>query len=281
MQNLPDPASPSFPGIGHAVLLSIGMLMVQVSGGAFITSIDLASGAEAGAGFNPWVLGIVNVLAIGLALALGLRATRETPRQFFALRPFDPRLLPAIVAAALGLAVVLHQTANLTVELLNDLPGFNPEDDLFRLGRFPFGTILLVVVIAPLTEEYLFRGMVLRGLLAHHRAASAVWLTALLFGLVHANILQFFLGTMLGAVVGWWYVRTRSVGPGLIGHALFNTVGCCGMLFPDLSAIGLNPLVEPLVHQPWWLTVGGAGLTGLGLWRFHRMAPPGRSVDHG
>lgn len=275
MQNAPGPASSMFPNTGQAVLLALGMLAVQIAGMGLLALFAELTGAQPGfeALINPWSLGLINLVAIGLTIAMGLRVTRESPRRFFAIRPFAPGLLPAIATTTLGLVIVLSETDNLIRELVQLLPGFQDLSHLLKLPEHPVGAFLLLVVIAPLTEEYLFRGMMLRGLLTRQRAAGAVWFTALLFGLVHANLQQLFLGVMIGAVFGWWYVRTLSTGPCLIGHAGFNAAAWWALLFPDtLSALGFNAPGSSIVHQPWWLTGGGLALIGLGLGWFRLVA---------
>jgi membrane protease YdiL (CAAX protease family) len=268
MQAMPGPVSPSFPNTGQAVLLGIGVILAQVAGAGLLAILSEITGAPAGIEslFNPWSLGAINVLAIGAAIAWGLRATREAPRPFFTIRPFAPALLPAIVTTTLGLALVLSETDNIIGELLRLLPGFQDYSHLLKLREYPLGAFLLLVIIAPLTEEYLFRGLMLRGLLTRQSPAVAVGITALLFGLVHANLPQLFLGVVIGAVFGWWYVRTGSLGPCLIGHAVFNGVACVAIQHPDsFSALGFTVPGHPVVHHPWWLTAGGVALTGIGL----------------
>lgn len=268
MQAMPGHAAPSFPNTGQAVLLGIGVIMAQVAGAGLLAILSEITGAPAGMEslFNPWSLGAINVLAIGAAIVWGLRATGESPRRFLTVRPFSPALLPAIATTTLGLALVLSETDNIIGELLRLLPGFQDYSHLLKLHEYPLGAFVLLVVIAPLTEEYLFRGMILRGLLTRQSRAAAVWITALLFGLVHANLPQLFLGVVIGAVFGWWYVRTRSLGPSLIGHALFNSVACVAIQFPDsFSPLGFTLPGQPVVHHPWWLTGGGLVLTGIGL----------------
>lgn len=264
-----------FPNAGQAVLLALGMLAVQIAGMGLLVLFAELTGAQPGfeALINPWSLGLINLVAIGLTIAMGLRVTGESPRRFFAIRPFAPGLLPAIATTTLGLVIVLSETDNFIRELVRLLPGFQDLSHLLKLPEHPVGAFLLVVVIAPLTEEYLFRGMMLRGLLTRQRAAGAVWFTALLFGLVHANLQQLFLGVLIGAVFGWWYVRTLSTGPCLIGHAGFNAAAWWAVLFPDtLSVLGFNAPGSAIVHQPWWLTGGGLALIGLGLGWFRLVA---------
>lgn len=267
-----------FPNVGQAVLLMIGAVALQVCAMATIVAgTTLLSGTaptDAKDALNPWTLGAVNLFAIGMVLALGLRATREPPGRFFRLRPFPGRLIPPVVVTSLGFAIVLHKTDTVLSDGLHRLLGTPlAQPDILKLAAYPWGAFLLLVIVAPVSEEYLFRRMILHGLLARQRTFVAVGLSALLFAFMHLNLRQMFLGLVIGVIFGWWYARTASVGPGLIGHALFNSVACVDTLFPGaLLAFGHRAPDNPALQQYWWTTLGGAGLAGLGLWWFKSVA---------
>ncbi len=274
--------APAFPNVGQSVLLVLGVLFIQVAGGATVALVaTLAGGASIVplVLFNPATLIAINLLAIGIVLALGFRVTRESARAFFTVQPFALRLLPAIVLCSVGLAIVLAEVDNILVELLQAFSvGTGVPTNLLDVARFPASGFLLLVIVAPFTEEYLFRGMILRGLLTRHRAAVAIVLTSILFGLIHANPRQLLLGVAIGGVFGWWYLRTRSIGPCLIGHAVFNAVAWCTMAMPG----GVPPFVNtppggPILHQPWWFTITGVVATGIALAWFNQSAPPATS----
>lgn len=262
-----------FPNFGQAVLLVIGMLVVQFGLGVGIGIAGTAFLPDSEGVFrlatNPWVLGVLNTVAIGAVLVFALRMTRERATRFFAIRRFDTSLLPPIVLTSLSLAVVIDQTAKFFFELMSLIPGL-PVKDLSEelMATHPVGGFLLVVAVAPFTEEYLFRGMILRGLLTRHTVRVAVLVSAVLFGLMHANVLQFQLGLLLGCVFGWWFVRTGSVGPGLVGHAIFNAVAWLSTVFP-IHFAPLGPSSGPdIVHQPAWFTLTAVAFAALGLWWF-------------
>jgi len=261
-----------FPNTGQAVLLVVAMLVLQVAIGAVFALPGAISGAgemEGGIALNPWLLGIVNIIAIGAALSFGLRVTGEPARRFFKVRPFDLSLLPPVLLTSVSLAVVIDQGAKVFFEMMKFFPQW-PVVDLSEalMARHPIGGFILVVVVAPFTEEYLFRGMILRGLLTRHRPVVAVIFSAVLFGVMHANILQFQLGLVIGIAFGWWFVRTRSVGPGLVGHAVFNAVAYFSTVFPNFFA-PLGPSTGPeVVHQPPWFTLSAVMFVALGVWWF-------------
>ena len=86
---------------------------------------------------------------------------------------------------------------------------------------------LSVVLVAPLTEELLFRGALLRGLLRRTSPGWAVFVSALVFALVHVvgdpdayYYVPAFLG--LGLVSGWRAVGTGNLSQSIFLHAGFN-----------------------------------------------------------
>lgn len=84
---------------------------------------------------------------------------------------------------------------------------------------------LCVSVFAPIFEEWLCRGMVLRGLL--DRGVKPVWailFSAVFFGLIHMNIWQMVPAVILGALFGYVYWKTRSLKLTMLMHFTNNTI---------------------------------------------------------
>lgn len=82
-------------------------------------------------------------------------------------------------------------------------------------------------ILAPLAEELVFRGAVLRKLLSMfdkrwHWVPIAI--SAIIFGAAHLNLPQFVHATLIGLLLGWMYYRTDSILPGVLFHWVNNTV---------------------------------------------------------
>lgn len=87
------------------------------------------------------------------------------------------------------------------------------------------GGYAVVCLLAPIAEELVFRGAVLRTLLEwqpQHRWLM-IALSALLFALAHLNPAQMIHPFLIGLLLGWMYTRTRSIVPGIIYHWANNT----------------------------------------------------------
>lgn len=80
---------------------------------------------------------------------------------------------------------------------------------------------LSLLILAPISEELLFRGLLLRGLLTRFSKTRAVILGSLIFMLAHG--LWAFGPLCLGLITGWLTLRYGSMLPGIIFHAISNT----------------------------------------------------------
>ncbi|MBR0110279.1 MAG: CPBP family intramembrane metalloprotease [Bacteroidales bacterium] len=83
---------------------------------------------------------------------------------------------------------------------------------------------LCVSIFAPIFEEWLCRGMVLRGLL--DRGVKPFWailFSAVFFGLIHLNIWQMIPAILIGVVLGYVYWKTRSLKLTMLMHFTNNT----------------------------------------------------------
>lgn len=86
---------------------------------------------------------------------------------------------------------------------------------------------LAIGILAPLAEELVFRGAILRKLLSvfgENKHWIAIIISAVIFGLVHLNIPQFVHAALIGLLLGWMYYRTKSIIPGVLFHWVNNTV---------------------------------------------------------
>jgi uncharacterized protein len=227
---------------------------------------------------HPLVIAGINLLALGAAIALGLRLNRLTFRRGLPFGRMTSLQLPGVGLIVLGGGVLLSDADNLIRALL-PVPQvlwnlFFSEDKL--LAR-----ILLLVIIAPVTEELLFRGIILRGLLSRHRPAVAVVLSAFLFAALHCNPWQFLSASFFGMALGWFYLRTGSLGLCVLAHAFVNGLGIAFTMLPlDIPGLSIPPdSPARVVFQPWWLDLSGLGLLLVGLWTFHRAAPPVRAAE--
>jgi membrane protease YdiL (CAAX protease family) len=83
-------------------------------------------------------------------------------------------------------------------------------------------SLIGVVLVAPVVEELLFRGVILRGLLQRYQPRRAIIISAVIFGAAHLNLYQFIGASMMGLLLGWLYLRFDSTLPCILLHGFFN-----------------------------------------------------------
>ena len=125
------------------------------------------------------------------------------------------------------------------------------------------------VIVDPLIEELLARGLILRGFLSRYSARKAVLASALLSGLMHLNSWSFIGPAMLGILLAWWFIETRSMLPCFLGHVFYGVLFFAYIMLSPSEPSQLeiwHPLLEIwFVHPLWWNLVGVI-LTALGVW---------------
>lgn len=99
------------------------------------------------------------------------------------------------------------------------------------------GVIMAIatIVVAPIVEEIIFRGLILSRLRKAIPGWLAVLISALLFGLCHGQIVWICYAFVLGLIFGVMAQRSGSVWPSLLAHVLFNTIGHCSSYIPDTN----------------------------------------------
>ena len=89
-------------------------------------------------------------------------------------------------------------------------------------------TVLLVVVVvvgAPLVEEFVYRGLLQRSVSSAIGAGAGLVSTSLWFALVHFSPVEYPGLFLAGIVFGGCVVLTRRIGPAIVTHAAFNATG--------------------------------------------------------
>jgi membrane protease YdiL (CAAX protease family) len=114
---------------------------------------------------------------------------------------------------------------------------------------FPSSTIgvilyfIAIAIVAPLTEEILFRGVMLNELKPYGNM-SAIVITSLLFGFIHGTPYAFFYATAIGLVLAYITIKTGSILYAVITHMLFNSASFVlqyiGSVTPEFEASIIN-----------------------------------------
>ena len=108
-----------------------------------------------------------------------------------------------------------------------------------------------MAVLAPVFEEYWFRG-VIQSSLAPYGNGFAILVSSLCFGMAHGNIHQFCYTVIVGICLGYVRYATGSLVPTMIMHAIFNSIAGIAIV-----AVSSETFISAFTHIQ-----QGEGLTG-------------------
>jgi membrane protease YdiL (CAAX protease family) len=95
---------------------------------------------------------------------------------------------------------------------------------------------LTIGIAAPLLEEFIFRGLILTGLLKKYNPQKAIIWSAVIFGFIHLNPWQFVPAFIIGIFIGWVFYHTKSVWPGVFIHFINNSFSFyIGLKYQDIN----------------------------------------------
>lgn len=93
--------------------------------------------------------------------------------------------------------------------------------------------VIAVAVVAPIVEEFIFRGLVMNRLSRVMPGWLAVVLSAVVFGACHGHPVWFAYAFVLGVFFGFVDLRTGSILPSILAHVVFNAIGQVFTFIPE------------------------------------------------
>lgn len=276
-------AAPRF-SLLTAILVMLGAVFTEFAASSFV-GLAYAAGEISGlyslrlleSPFFTVLMILTRVGTIAAVTAIALQYSGESWSSLGRLRFRPVLLLGALLPIVASMPILVSEVDN----LLRALQWHNGLDDidfapyLGELVSSSWAGLILAVVVAPVTEEVLFRGVILRGLLSRWKPWPAIAISAALFTAMHFNPAQAPIAFALGLVLGWVYVRTRSLGLCILGHALNNAAASFTSDTPfPIDNYNHVPDAPVGFFHPWWFDAIGLGLFAGGIWFIHRLAAP-------
>jgi ABC-2 type transport system permease protein len=156
------------------------------------------------------------VASVFCAVSLSKHSLPKPPRSELKM---VPALLLCMLVCVAGGAVWLAALGH--VSPLRELYESARANASVTLDPRDWQIVVLLVLAAPLIEEFLFRGYVLRIMQNTWSPRAAIFASALLFAIVHPG-LSFPPVFLLGLATAWLYTRSQRLWPGMVLHAVYN-----------------------------------------------------------
>ncbi len=217
----------NFPNFGHFILILIMFVAFSVPFGFLQIMVP-----------HSWQAFFM-LLGYVIPMLLTIWATRRAfdKKATYNFKPAYWYMLPLVIVTAYAFLVVGEFTVFLLPEPTGKLKKlFDMLNQTMRV-IFEHKVIgfLMVAIAAPILEETLFRGIILKALLKKYKPWQAILYSAVAFGVFHLNPWQFLYATVLGLLLGYMYWRTRSLFYPVLIHFLLNGTAFLMGQYTDLE----------------------------------------------
>ena len=129
-----------------------------------------------------------------------------------------------IIALILSFLASLIYAIIITALGLNSLQATEPPSELVETSAGVAVFAILAVLVAPIAEETFFRGFVFPGIGRKYGMWWGAIASAVLFAVMHGSLGALFGTFVIGLVLAWVYVRTRSIWACIGCHAAYNSL---------------------------------------------------------
>jgi membrane protease YdiL (CAAX protease family) len=228
----------------EAVLLLGTGLMMSLSIGVLVTLAVRQLGPEFSVSqerFMMFIISSVSFQGAGLVLThFFLKQHEVTWTEFLGLKGPNLRramiLGFAVVIVALPLILGLNEFFRQVITRFHGTPDTQPTMQVLELSvslgqRIVFG--ITAMLLAPMVEEVLFRGILYRAIKQYGYPRLALFGTALLFGAIHLNWMTFFPLAALAVILALLYDRTNNLMAPIFAHSLFNAVNFFSFIYRE------------------------------------------------
>lgn len=202
---------PLFP---NTILQSIGLIIIGVLFSTPILFLTESKYLNFSADIkNTFLYIILCSMIIGLTYFINKRRKTALDYNFkvSTLLPI-PLLMACVCFFQIGLNVPTSQF--LTATFNSGAAVKNPLDQM---------TILIgSLIIGPILEEIIYRGIILKGLLTSHSPKFAILASSIIFAVSHGKPIQILGALVIGLFLGWIYYKTKSLGTTIILHFTAN-----------------------------------------------------------
>lgn len=212
---------------------------------------------------------IYTVPAVAFILWYWLEVVRRDGAASFA-RAQTKKITPAGILWTLVLAYAVQHAVSIIIGFLafmlpETVAAYEEMVESAGLTDYSLTWVFAVVILPPLVEETVFRGLILHYL---KKGGARFWaanlIQAVLFGIYHGNLVQGIYAFCIGVLLGYLAERYSSLIIPVLVHALFNFFGTLGvelesMILPEMAQVMLIYGCVPLTAILLVLIHYGAG----------------------
>ena len=177
------------------------------------------------------VTGTLNYISMILAMFLGFFSVKKTMKEKIEIKKPKTNLITYIFIV-LGVGTLFEKLVFLTDKIFNLPFEYSSYTDSFNANNSleVILVLLLTVIIAPITEELIYRYMFNNSLKKYDKGQVAL-ITSILFGLVHGNFFQILPAFIVGYILSCIYFKTNNILDTIIIHSTNNLIATLMLIY--------------------------------------------------
>ena len=223
-------------GIAAAVQLALGSALQLLVAYPLIEKLGLDKGGYSS--WASWVATFLPIYAVGFPVAILILKKVPVAAKKTAGEPVTLKGTLSTIAVS-GFLLISGNLISLLVNgLISLIPAMEGKNQNVIATLASEGDLLpkivFMVILAPVFEELFYRKCLIDRM-RRYGEKLAVFTTALMFGLFHGNLSQFFYAFFLGLLLGYIYLKTNKMRYTVILHMLINFYG--SVLLPGLASL--------------------------------------------
>ncbi|MGM0369148.1 MAG: CPBP family glutamic-type intramembrane protease [Bacillota bacterium] len=179
------------------------------------------------------------------------------------------QLIIALLISTSGLNIMLSEINNITnnfwplrEEIISKL-----NQILFTDSKGLIITLLVLTTITIILEEFLLRGLILRGLLSNYKTEIAILTTMTFEVLINFSFHNLLTTLTISLLLSWLYIQNKSLLNCIIANLFFNLIPPLLIYFTSIRIPGFNTKLSTATQfQPVWFNLIGIILFFSGSW---------------
>ncbi|MBO5145219.1 MAG: CPBP family intramembrane metalloprotease [Lachnospiraceae bacterium] len=260
----------SFVILGLFILLQMIVGGVMMAAAAFMAAGEMQGDTaylmqylydlQTDSGFLTWLTVVATVISAVFSvffywLIWGRKKTQED-KQYLKEKVLKAKPVIMISVSAFGLyfvalliAIIISVISPETMESYNQLMES-------ALGGSQALAMLAAVILAPINEECIMRGLILKNLQKYFSVPAVIIIQAVMFGIFHMNWVQGIYVLPIGAALGYVAVKSRSVLPSIYMHLFYNLMSFVLGVLPEFcqSAVFCVAAIAVSAAAMWFLS---------------------------
>ncbi|MCM1272288.1 MAG: ABC transporter permease [Clostridium sp.] len=198
----------------------------------FTAMLVIYAGGAAQLKYGIYGLLITQLIVVGIPLIATIY-TKKDIKKTFKLKGCSPRYFVGGIFVITG-GIMLGMLVSAVTGLIFKESALDASESMAQIIGDSFPLALIIVALAPaICEELMFRGYVLGAMSGKYNERTAVIISAVIFGIYHMSVSKFFTTALIGGLICYVAVRSKSILPGMLMHFTNNALSVVTMFYQE------------------------------------------------